>query len=176
MTLSMIKTHDLEGCSPFSKVQKHENPDNIAYMLFLDVEEFYSGSSGFSMRYQNDTKEFWSLGYKMFKDNFLRFMGGEKNSFERNEEALVNFVVPDRKLLQKEIESINIHCGRPGIIEKNIKNFSTVGSHKSYKICFDGKKITPGYGQKLGEVDLFGFESEPTCLQRHQRLECDLSS
>ena len=27
MTLSMIKTHDLEGCSPFSKVQKHENPD-----------------------------------------------------------------------------------------------------------------------------------------------------
>lgn len=118
----------------------------------------------FSMRYCDETREFWALWYKMFlRVSFLCVMGGDKGH-ALDEDVLVNFAVPDRKILQKEVSSINIDCAEPGIIEKNIENFSRIGTDKSYKICFDGKKIAPGFGKKLGEVDLFGYENFLTCM------------
>ena len=79
------------------------------------------------MRYSKETTPFWSLGYKLFKGKFLRFMGGQKSSISDNEcSKLINFVIPDCKRLQKDIDSVDIDCERPGIINTNIENFASV--------------------------------------------------
>ena len=63
--------------------------------------------------------------------------------------------------LQKQIDLVNINCENPGVLEQNVENFSTIENpaNKSYQICFDGKKIAPGFGKTLGEVDGAGGDS-----------------
>ena len=55
--------------------------DNICYLLFLDVVQWFSSSQTSQMRYfQEETLNFWKVGYRLFHGKFLRFMGGPKNS------------------------------------------------------------------------------------------------
>ena len=64
----------------FNKLLAHQNfpTNNIAYLLFLDIVDFFSSDTAFSMRYNDQTKQFWTLGYKLFKGKFIRFMGVKK--------------------------------------------------------------------------------------------------
>ena len=42
-------------------------------------------------------------------------------------------------------------------------------------MCVDGKKINAGTrGQKLGDINLWGFEEHPTLLERETRLQNDI--
>ena len=91
---------------------------------------------------------------------------------------MINFVVPDRMILQKQIDSENINCEKPGVLEKNVENFSTIknAANKSYKICFDGKKIAPGFCKTFGKVDIFGYDSKPTSSERKAKLTDEIIS
>lgn len=164
-------------------VSKGEFPlDNIAYQLFLDVVKFYSSSNIHSMRYTKDVKDFWALGYKLFRGKFIRFMGGYKTINQdvtdgRREmspsKAKINFACPDLYVLRREINSLALKCDRPGILTTNIDVFSIQNQGKSCKLSIDGKKIAPGFGKKLGEVDLFGHEDIPTLEQKQERLKLE---
>lgn len=76
---------------------------NIVYLLFLDLVEWFSLENGHQMRYTQEVKQFWKVGGKLFKGNFLRFMGGWKNQGQASlgnfhpSASSVNFIVPDRK-------------------------------------------------------------------------------
>jgi hypothetical protein len=42
--------------------------DNICYLLFLDVVEWFSKPTTAQMRYfQNETRQFWEVGYGLFR-------------------------------------------------------------------------------------------------------------
>ena len=90
----------------FNKLLAKNNfpTNNIAYLLFSDIVNFFSLDSPYSIQYHSETKQFWSLGYKIFKGKFLRFMGGDKissrTSDQHNDNNMINFMVPDRMILQ----------------------------------------------------------------------------
>ena len=64
----------------------------------------YAAHSTSQMRYQAETKRFWTIGYKLFCEKFVRYMGGYKNagqvqgSSTRGEllpsQSHINFAVP----------------------------------------------------------------------------------
>ncbi len=153
--------------------------DNIAYRLFLDVVNFHEHGNIFAMQYSANVKQFWAAGYRLFKSKFVRFMGGLKcqgqdqdNQKGSSAQAKVNFVCPDLKTLRQETEVFEEQCAKPGILYKNIQNFSVFNNHgNSCKLAFDGKKISMGFGKNLGDVDLFGNESPPTLAERVRTLE-----
>ena len=57
-------------------------PKQIGYNLWLDIVDYFALGNIVihGARYNGDTKGFWSLGYKLFRGKFLRFMGGYKSS------------------------------------------------------------------------------------------------
>ena len=71
----------------------------------MDVVKFLSTTNTVNMRYTKSVKQFWRLGYKIFKMKFVSFMGGYKNqgkvvpSYERYDpvKAKINFVVSNLK-------------------------------------------------------------------------------
>ena len=151
--------------------------NNLAYRLFLDVLNFYNTRNIHATRYDEKTKRFWMLGFRLFRGKFIRFMGGLKstNSDQTKTSPLdsdINFLVPDVRTLQRDTDSTDISCETPGIITRNISAYASLPSvqQKSHKICFDGKKISQGFGKKLGEVDLFGHEPKPTLVEKQTRL------
>ena len=159
---------------------------NIAYLLFLDIVNWFSTKTTTQMRYSDEVKRFWRVGLKLFKGKFLRFMSGMKNSGQQDidvtsqntykaSESLVNFAVPDRKILDK-LES-PVQCSAPGILIDMIDAVSKSDPNQiqTYKMCVDGKKINAGTrGQKLGDINLWGFEDHPTLLERETRLQNDI--
>ena len=83
----------------------------------------------------------------------------------------MNFVVPSLPTLRKEFDSSDPGCENSGLIFKHSDAYAQQTENgKSYKICFDGKKICQGFGTKLGEVDLFGYESKPTLKEKQRKL------
>ena len=121
------------------------------------------------MRYCEEMKEFWRTGLRLFHGRFLRFMGGPKNKgqilhnetspgLQKPEEAKVNFIVPDRRVLvddRKTVENSN-----PGILYDIIEMviLSDPDQLHTFKICADGKKINPC---STGEINLWGYEDSP---------------
>ena len=51
---------------------------NIVFHLLLDVGKLMRQNSVYSMRYSNETKEFWTLVQKLFNGKGLRFFAGTK--------------------------------------------------------------------------------------------------
>ena len=156
---------------------------NIAFLLFLDVVRWLSlEKSTTFMRYSNDVKLFWQTGLRLFHGRFLRYMSGPKNQGQviksettpghfNSQESKINFAVPDRRVLQDE-EKI-IAGNKPGIFHSMIESVSNADPDQrlTYKLCVDGKKINPC---SSGEVDLWGFENEPTYEQKQKRLNEEL--
>ena len=48
-------------------------------MSCFDVVQWYDLDHPGLMRYSHRVKSFWNIGYKLFKERFVRFMGGYKN-------------------------------------------------------------------------------------------------
>ena len=82
------------------------------------------------------------------------------------------FVCPYIKLLREEKKSLQINCDKPGIITSNID--AVAGTHnaqqKRYELCLDGKRLTVGFGSKLGDVDLYGHEAKPTMSHSSKQI------
>lgn len=53
--------------------------NNICFLLFNDLINWYSSTNTSQMRYQKETMKFWQLGYRLFHGKFIRFMTGLKN-------------------------------------------------------------------------------------------------
>ncbi len=160
--------------------------DNIALQLFLDVVKWHSCDTVYAMRYSSNVKRFWAVGYKLFKEKFIRFMGGFKllGQLTGGDEmrgsldpcnSRVNFVTPSVRYLRDDVLKQDISCENPGILTANIKKFSSEKLNKSYKVCIDGKKISSGFGRTLGDVDLFGHEESPSLTERKVRNREELS-
>ena len=52
---------------------------NCAFHLWNDVVSFYSKENTSCMRYSNEFKQLWKLGWRSFGGKFLHFMGGYKH-------------------------------------------------------------------------------------------------
>ncbi|KAJ8301229.1 hypothetical protein KUTeg_020216 [Tegillarca granosa] len=84
----------------------------------------------------------------------------------------MNFAVPFRKVTQSNAAPLPAVEIEPGIIRYLLEKVAQdVTEDKTYKLCFDGKKINSSTSSNLGDVDLFGFEQEPTLSQRKHRLQ-----
>ena len=76
--------------------------DNIALRLLLDVGSWYSCTHTTKMKYSDESKLFWKIGYKLFHGSFIRFMSGAKNEgatlFDKNPldpaSSSTNFALP----------------------------------------------------------------------------------
>ena len=159
---------------------------NIAYLLFLDIVEWFSNDSTTQMRYPEETKIFWRVGMKLFKGKFLRYMSGLKNAGQGDMESRcsglynpmesqVNFAVPKRAVLDKMASPVQTFS--PGILTEMISKISASDPDhiETFKVCVDGKKLNAGVrGQNLGDVNLWGFEEAPKLQDRTLRLEREL--
>ena len=84
----------------------------------------------------------------------------------------INFIVPDRKVLQDE--KPYVEGTSPGIINGMIDSLTSCAKDqmKTYKVCVDGKKINPS---SKGEVNLWGYEDSPTFKEKQDRLTIELN-
>ncbi|KAL5011712.1 hypothetical protein ScPMuIL_010263 [Solemya velum] len=160
--------------------------DNIAYLLFLDVVKWFGHENVVSMRYDEQVTKFWRIGYRLFHGRFLRFMSGPKHKGQvifgqtsqgtfSPSESKINFAVPMRKVTDSSLSPLGPDAIRPGIIQPLLDKVSMLASEdKTYKICLDGKKINASTSGQSGDIDLFGFEREPTILAKRERLKREL--
>ncbi|CAH1798622.1 unnamed protein product [Owenia fusiformis] len=140
--------------------------ENMAFLCFLDVVEWYSHDSTTRMRYKYpSTTKFWRIGWRLFKGKYMRFMAGTKNKGTGSldpKSSKINFAVPNRDVLKDtEMEPMT-----PGIMDNMIKVMAQLDTGLTYKCVIDGKKIARGKGRQMGDIDLWGFESPPTLAER----------
>ena len=157
--------------------------DNIAFLLFQDIIEWYSLEQTGCMRYSPEVKQFWRIGYKLFKGRFLRFMSGMKNQGQEGplkpSESAINFVVPDVKSLEYTEFSNSLKNVEPRIFTEMIEMLDKddTKQNKTYKLCFDGKKLNPGVENQLkGDVNLWGYEGPPSLKQKQVKAKEDVDT
>ena len=105
-------------------------------------------------------------------------MCGMKNQGQQGclkpSESSINFVVPDRKSLEGTEVSDSLKGIDPGILRRMIEmlNDDDEEQTKTFKLCFDGKKLNPGVdGQLKGDVNLWGYEGPPTLKERENQVK-----
>ena len=112
--LSELKKYELQESFLhfFREVADRKFPlTNIAFLLWLDVVNWYKNDVTSSMRYMEQTKKFWKLGWKHFGGKFCRFMTGFKNTSDiltgeaekgacKPENSDINFVIPSLDVLR----------------------------------------------------------------------------
>ena len=137
---------------------------NIAYILFLDVVNWYSKKTTTLMRYQTAALNFWKVGYRLFHGKFLRFISGQKSmghSIDHPEDlgyidpssSSINFAVPSRCNLYRGDEQTQSNSFLPGIFHQAIDAISKTSENKIIKLAVDGKKISRGKGVVMGDID-----------------------
>ena len=84
----------------------------------------------------------------------------------------MNFVVPDVQTLSSTSE---MDVKKPGVMTDMLDTLSSYLKEKEVKLCFDGKKINSGFGQHLGDVDMWGHEFSPTLSERKANHERSIS-
>lgn len=177
---TLFEQGKLESYLKFNRLIHDEKlpMDNICFLLFNDLIEWYSITNTSQMRYQKETVKFWQLGYRLFHGKFIRFMSGLKNYGQildeeaksgelTAESSRVNFAVPALNNLYKvDDRTAPIY---PGILEKNIKLLATVYKSRPLKLCVDGKKISRGAGKIMGDIDCLGNEAKPSLCEKKSK-------
>ena len=115
----------------------------------------------------------------MFKGkgiNFLRGYKGEGMLASRDinispELCSINFAVPSDPVLKAASKQYTGDAKNPGFLNHSLDAFSKAHHNKDVKISIDGKKLASGFGKRLGEEDLCGFETKPTLSDRRLRFE-----
>ena len=83
----------------------------------------------------------------------------------------INFAVPSDSILQRESNVYRLDLNCPGILQHSLDAFAKAHAGKDCKLSMDGKKLAYGFGKKLGEEDLGGYEEGPTLAERRGELE-----
>ena len=160
--------------------------DNISFLLWIEVVKWFSCVSTTQMRYTDETKLFWKLGWRLFGKRFVNFMGGFKSHGDTVLKMAevgkyspgtseINFAVPDINIL-REFDPYAVEIERkPGIFTDTIREMSESLHDKSACITFDGKKIKQGLTDDTGDVDLLGFEKGVKLQERKDMLNREIS-
>ena len=126
------------------------------------------------MRFTKDVKQCWSKGLHLFRAKFIRLMGGYKARGVlygdpiltmgklAPDKCQINFVCHNLNEPRRQKKTFKIDCERPVLIYFNLSVVAEKLRNRAYKICIDVKKNSAGFGQKLGEVDLYGHEPNAT--------------
>ena len=61
----------------------------------------------------------------------------------------------------------------PGIFTDMVSHLS--GKAQNYILEIDGNKINKGRGKNMGDIDLWGWESQPTLLEKKEKIDDDIS-
>ena len=73
-------SHDKNFEAFMSRVYERSFPlDNIAFLLFLDVVQWFSLDNTSQMRYSDSVKSFFRIAGVIFGQKLLRFLSGQKN-------------------------------------------------------------------------------------------------
>ena len=156
--------------------------DNICYLLFLDIIEWFSSENTSQMRYQfPETVRFWQIGSRLFHGKFIRFMsvlrhfgqvveGSCDSGMFDPSTSKINFAVPSKSTLQAVAPKASFY---PGINEKLLDNLANHLANKPLNLSVDGKKICRDKGKHMGDIDCLGFENKPTLPERQEKLEND---
>lgn len=115
--------------------------ENIAWLLFLDVMQWFSLETTSQMRYSDTVKSFWTIGMLLFGHRFLHFLGGLKNKGQTKvHEALlgeckpdtsqVNFVCPEARYLLNDDEDVKLEDLQPGILHAVVDEYVARGDVK----------------------------------------------
>ena len=143
---------------------------NICYTVFKDTLKWHNSCNASSMRYSDDTKEFFHTGKMLLGGQFLRYMRGfalkdtvnqhlsKRGSFSP-ELGEINFAVPSETVL-KSYQPTSINCQKsvePGILQENISLYSAKFKQVSHVVMFDNKKIVPN----SAPIFLLDLEDEP---------------
>lgn len=173
----------------FKLVNESKFPlENIALQLWIEVVLWFKCDNTSDMRYSENTKKFWKLGYRLFGGQFLHFMSCYKNRStvvtEATEKGIyppcqseINFAVPTKDVLNSfspyhlNENQVNRSGRLPGILSDMVKTLAAAELNKSFCLTFDGKKLKRGLTKTSGDVDLLGFEPNKTLLERHLELE-----
>jgi hypothetical protein len=98
----------------FSLVCENRFPlRNIAFLLWIEVVNWYMLDITSGMRYMDETKKFWKLGWRHFGGKFVHFMSGFKNTSQivfgestrgqcTPDKSDINFAVPS-------VHFVNLH-------------------------------------------------------------------
>jgi hypothetical protein len=178
--------YDKEFLKFFQLVSKNKFPmKNIALQLWLEVVKWFASDSTTEMRYSENTKKFWKLGYRLFGGQFVYFMSGSKNrnsvltgQAERGiyspTTSEINFAVPGKDILTSYTPydiSTDSNGRQPGIFTDMLESLAASNSNASYCLTFDGKKLKRGLKETSGDVDLLGFEQDLSLSERKCILE-----
>ncbi len=109
-------------------------PDNIAYILFLDVVRWFRRRNS-GMRYNPVSVRFWRNTYKMFHEKALSWFGGWKA-------GLTNFAVPNVSQLNRLAAKTPFKKQeiKPGILHGMLKAFAQAKPDAACKLSVDGKE------------------------------------
>ena len=109
----------------------------MAYLLWLEVIKWFKCDTTTNMRYIDETKKFWKLGYRLFGGRFISFMSGFKNNNQvlmnttnrgcyDPAKSEINWAVPDQKVL-RTYNTYSLELGKgvtkPGIAHQVMNVF-----------------------------------------------------
>lgn len=156
---------------------------NISFLLWLEVIRWYQQGTSTTMRYMNQTKLFWKLGWRLFGGRFIRFMGGFKNQSQivhgetergyfNPDSSKLNFAIPSVDILREfcPYGNENSKPRKPGIYTDVMGKAAEVLKDTSVCLTFDGKKIKQGLTAKSGDIDILGFEEGLSLTDRKNEL------
>lgn len=140
----------------FRQVKENRFPlNNISFLLWYEVVQWYECRTTTRMRYSEETKTFWKLGYRLFGEKFVNFMGGLKSNGESvlkfsapgqysPSSSDMNFIIPNPKIL-RAFNPFHVQGeGRPGMYQDIMDVLNRCLIHKSACLTFDGKKLKQG--------------------------------
>ena len=146
--------------------------DNICFQVFEDLIQWYSVNNVTEMRYNDDVRQFWQIGKRLFHGKFFNFtrgpcFSGQVNARETERghflpsNSKIDFPVPNEKHL------VNTSCIpnelKPGMLEDMVKKYiDNNTTAKSYNLSGDLKKINADTSSEMGSIDLSGFEKSPS--------------
>ena len=151
--------------------------DSIPHLSHLETVRFHRIKDTRRMWYSKKMKKFWHCFYKVGGGPPLRLLSGPKGSGSHNYEPSmcnINFAVPSINTIRSCDRSVFSKIIPPGIFFPVIENISksTNDKQKEFILSYDGKSVGTGLkGRDCGDVNLWGFESEPNLKKAHERLE-----
>ena len=122
----------------------------MSFQLRTDVASWYDTQTTSEMRYPTQSKRFWTLGFKLFREKNIQLWvatrtfgqisaGLTAKGHTTPSDSKINFAVPHVNVLRAEINKGGCSFEKPGILTENIELFGQLHCNKSATICIDGK-------------------------------------
>ena len=151
--------------------------NNIPHLAHLETMRFHRCRDSRRMWYSNKMKKFWHCFYKVGGGPPLRLLSGPKgigiNNYEPSA-CRINFAVPSTNTIRNFDKSDSPKIISPSIFNPIIEKIAETISNtpKEFILSYDGKSVGTGLkGDNCGDVDLWGFESEPNLKEAEDRVK-----